>query len=240
MRESLGGNYYEVIIGGAALNHEVEAFLKEIGFNYTVGYGATECAPIIAYEDWKYFKEGSCGKAAPRLEVKIDSKDPAHEVGEILVRGTNVMLGYYKNEEATAETLDKQGWYHTGDLGLLDEEGNLFIKGRSKNMLLGASGQNIYPEEIEDKLNNMTLVAESLVIQSNEKLYGLVYPDFEEAAKLGLEEKDLMQIMEQNRQELNASIPAYSQLAGIKIYKEEFEKTPKKSIKRFLYTDVEI
>lgn len=240
MRESLGGNYYEVIIGGAALNHEVEAFLNDIGFNYTVGYGATECAPIIAYEDWKKFKEGSCGKAAPRLEVIINSHDPAHEVGEILVRGTNVMLGYYKNEEATAETIDAEGWYHTGDLGLMDEEGNIFIKGRSKNMLLGASGQNIYPEEIEDKLNNLTLVAESLVIQRNEKLYGLVYPDFDEAAKLGLQEADLVQIMEQNRQELNAMIPGYSQLSGIKICKEEFEKTPKKSIKRFLYTDVEI
>lgn len=240
MCEALGGNYYEVIIGGAALNHEVETFLKDVGFNYTVGYGATECAPIIAYQDWKTFREGSCGKAAPRLEVKVDSADPAHEVGEILVRGMNVMLGYYKNEEATAETLDAEGWYHTGDLGLLDEDGNLFIKGRSKNMLLGASGQNIYPEEIEDKLNNLPLVAESLVIQRNEKLYGLVYPDYEEAGKLGLQETDIAEIMERNRQELNSMIPGYSQLSGIKIYKEEFEKTPKKSIKRFLYTDVEI
>lgn len=240
MQTALGGNFYEVIIGGAALNREVEAFLKDIDFNYTVGYGATECAPIIAYQDWKTFKESSCGKAAPRLEVKIDSKDPANEVGEILVKGTNVMLGYFKNPEATAETLSSDGWYHTGDLGLLDDEGNLYIKGRSKNMLLGASGQNIYPEEIEDKLNNLTLVAESVVIQKNEKLYGLVYPDFEEAAKLGLQEADLIQIMEQNRQELNAMVPGYSQLSGIKIYKEEFEKTPKKSIKRFLYTDVDI
>lgn len=240
MREAFGGKYYEVIIGGAAFNREIEEFMNDIGFNYTVGYGATECAPIITYEDWNQFKLGSCGKAAPRMEIKINSSDPQNIVGEILVRGTNVMLGYYKNEEATRETLEPDGWYHTGDMGVIDEEGNLFIKGRCKNMLLGASGQNIYPEEIEDKLNNMMLVSESIVIQKNEKLYGLVYPDMEEMTKLGLQENDLIQIMEQNRQELNLQLPNYAQLSGIKIYKEEFEKTPKKSIKRFLYTDAEI
>lgn len=240
MREAFGGKYYEVIIGGAAFNKEIEEFMNDIGFNYTVGYGATECAPIITYEDWTKFRLGSCGKAAPRMEIKINSSDPQNVVGEILVRGTNVMLGYYKNEEATKEALDKDGWYHTGDMGVMDEEGNLFIKGRCKNMLLGSSGQNIYPEEIEDKLNNLMLVCESIVIQKNEKLYGLVYPDMEEMAKLGLQESDLIQIMEQNRQELNQQLPNYSQLSGIKIYKEEFEKTPKKSIKRFLYTDAEV
>ena len=174
------------------------------------------------------------------MELRINSKDPQHEVGEIWTRGANVMLGYYKNEEATRETLDRDGWYHTGDLGVIDAEGNLFIKGRCKNMLLGASGQNIYPEEIEDKLNTLMLVNESIVIQKGEKLYGLVYPDFDEARKLGLQDTDLESVMEQNRQDLNAQLPAYSQLSGIKIYQEEFEKTPKKSIKRFLYTDVEI
>lgn len=240
MREAFGGQYYEVIVGGAAFNREIEDFLHDIGFNYTVGYGATECAPIISYADWKEFCPGSCGKAAPRMELRINSKDPQHEVGEIWTRGANVMLGYYKNEEATRETLDQDGWYHTGDLGVIDAEGNLFIKGRCKNMLLGASGQNIYPEEIEDKLNTLMLVNESIVIQRGEKLYGLVYPDFDEARKLGLQDTDLESVMEQNRQDLNTQLPAYSQLSGIKIYQEEFEKTPKKSIKRFLYTDVEI
>ena len=197
MREAFGGKYYEVIIGGAAFNREIEEFMNDIGFNYTVGYGATECAPIITYEDWTKFRLGSCGKAAPRMEIKINSSDPQNIVGEILVRGANVMLGYFKNEEATREALDQEGWYHTGDMGIIDEEGNLFIKGRCKNMLLGSSGQNIYPEEIEDKLNNLMLVNESIVIQKNEKLYGLVYPDMEEMTKLGLQENDLIQIMEQ-------------------------------------------
>lgn len=239
LKTAFGGNFYEVIVGGAAFNHEIETLLNDIGFNYTVGYGATECAPIITYADWQEFKLGSCGKAAPRMEIRIDSDDPQHTVGEILVRGTNVMLGYYKNEEATAETL-VDGWYHTGDLGVMDEEGNLYIKGRSKNMLLGANGQNIYPEEIEDILNNMTLVNESIVIQKGDKLYGLVHPDFDEAHNLGLQDSDLEGVMEQNRIELNAALPSYSKLSDIKIHPEEFEKTPKKSIKRFLYTDVEI
>ena len=235
-----GGEFYEVIIGGAALNTEVEQFLKKIGFNYTVGYGATECAPIITYEDWNNFAQGSCGKAAPRMEVRIDSSDPYHVVGEILVRGANVMLGYYKNSEATAATLDSEGWYHTGDLGILDREGNLYIRGRSKNMLLGSNGQNIYPEEIEDKLNTLPYVMESIVIQRDQKLYALIHPDLEEAEKAGLDEAALAAQMEQNRKELNQMINAYEQIVGIRIYREEFEKTPKRSIKRFLYEDAEV
>lgn len=233
--KAFGGNFYEIIIGGAAFNQEVEQFLKRIGFPYTVGYGATECAPIICYADHKDFVPGSCGKPVVHMEVKIDSPDPANVPGEILARGLNVMLGYYKNEEATASTLDKDGWYHTGDLGLMDEDGNVFIKGRSKNMLLGASGQNIYPEEIEDKLNSMAMVNESVVVQRGEKLVGLVYPDFDEADTMRLNEADLEKIMEQNRQELNADQPPYCRLSAIEIVKEEFEKTPKKSIKRYLY-----
>ncbi|MBQ0019196.1 MAG: AMP-binding protein [Bacteroidales bacterium] len=237
MREAFGGKYYEVIIGGAALNQEIETLLKDVGFNYTVGYGATECAPIICYEDWKKFKKGSCGKAAKNMEVRIDSPDPQNVAGEILAKGPNVMLGYFKNPEATAATIDKDGWYHTGDLGVMDEEGNVFIKGRCKTMLLGANGQNIYPEEIEDKLSNVSLVNECLVIQKGEKLYGLVYPDMEAATKLNLGKSDLEAIMEQNRKELNLSLPHYCQLSGIRVVDEEFEKTPKKSIKRFKYTD---
>ena len=233
--KAFGGNFYEIIVGGAAFNQEVEQFLKRIGFPYTVGYGATECAPIICYADHKDFVPGSCGKPVVHMEVKIDSPDPANVPGEILARGLNVMLGYYKNEEATASTLDKDGWYHTGDLGLMDEDGNVFIKGRSKNMLLGASGQNIYPEEIEDKLNSLAMVNESVVVQRGEKLVGLVYPDFDEADTMRLIEADLEKIMEQNRQELNADQPPYCRLSAIEIVKEEFEKTPKKSIKRYLY-----
>lgn len=235
--DAMGGNIYEVIIGGAALNSEVEEVLKEIKFPYTVGYGMTECAPIIGYADWKDFVRSSCGKAAPRMEVKIDSEDSQNVPGEILTRGMNVMLGYYKNEEATRSTLDEKGWYHTGDLGVMDAEGNVTIKGRCKTMLLGANGQNIYPEEIEDKLSNVALVNECLVIQRGEKLYGLVYPDMEQATKLNLSIKDLEAIMEQNRKELNVALPNYCQLAGIRIVENEFEKTPKKSIKRYKYTD---
>ena len=244
IRESLvqafGGNFYEIIVGGAAFNSEVENLLHKIGFNYTVGYGATECAPIISYEDWHNFAPGSCGKAAPRMEVRINSADPANVPGEILARGTNTMLGYFKNPEATAQTLDKDGWYHTGDLGVMDAEGNIYIRGRIKNMLLGASGQNIYPEEIEDKLNTLAYVSESIVIQKNEKLYALIYPDYEEAEKNGLDENGLNEAMEQNRKELNTMVAAYEQISGFKLYKEEFEKTPKRSIKRFLYENAEI
>ena len=232
---AFGGEFYEIIIGGAAFNREVEAFLTRIDLPFTVGYGATECAPIITYADYKDFVPTSCGKAVVHMEVKIDSHDPQNVPGEILARGLNVMLGYYKNEEATRETLDKDGWYHTGDLGLMDAEGNVFIKGRSKNMLLGSNGQNIYPEEIEDKLNSMTMVTESVVVQDGDKLVGLVFPDFDEAKNLGLNNDDLVNLMEQNRQQLNEILPAYSKLSSIEIHTEEFEKTPKKSIKRFKY-----
>jgi long-chain acyl-CoA synthetase len=235
--KAFGGNFEEVIIGGAAFNQEVEQFLHHIEFPYTVGYGATECAPIICYEDWKYFVPGSCGKAALHMEVKINSSDPENVPGEILARGLNVMLGYYKNEEATAQTLDSEGWYHTGDLGTMDSEGNVFIKGRSKNMLLSANGQNIYPEEIEDKLNSMAMVVESIVIQKEDKLIGLVFPDFDEAKNLGLSNDDIEKIMEQNRQEINATLPAYSKISVIRIHEDEFAKTPKKSIKRYLYQE---
>jgi AMP-binding enzyme family protein len=232
---AFGGQFYEIIIGGAAFNREVEAFLTRIDLPFTVGYGATECAPIITYADYKDFVPTSCGKAVVHMEVKIDSQDPQNIPGEILARGMNVMLGYYKNEEATREALDKDGWYHTGDLGLMDAEGNVFIKGRSKNMLLGSNGQNIYPEEIEDKLNSMTMVTESVVIQDGDKLIGLVFPDFEEAKNLGLNNDDIANLMEQNRLQLNDILPAYCKLSSIEIHAEEFEKTPKKSIKRFKY-----
>lgn len=232
--DAFGGQFYEIIIGGAAFNSEVEDLLHKIHFPYTVGYGATECAPIISYEDWQRFRKGSCGKAAPRMEIKIDSQDPQHVVGEILTRGENVMLGYFKNEEATAATL-KDGWYHTGDLGVMDDEGNLFIRGRSKNMLLGASGQNIYPEEIEDKLNTLPYVNESIVVQRGEKLVALIYPDFDLAQKDGLDENGLRMAMEQNRKDINTMVAAYERISAMEIHQTEFEKTPKRSIKRFLY-----
>ena len=238
VKNAFGGRFYEIIIGGAAFNQEVEQFLKRIDFPYTVGYGATECAPIICYADYHDFVPGSCGKPVVHMEVRIDSEDPENVPGEILARGLNVMLGYYKNEEATRQTLDKDGWYHTGDLGTMDANGNVFIKGRSKNMLLSANGQNIYPEEIEDKLNSMALVNESIVIQQGDKLVGLVHPDYDEAKGMRLTNDDIVAVMEQNRQELNAEMPAYSKLSIIKIQEEEFEKTPKKSIKRYLYQNV--
>ena len=235
VKQAFGGRFYEIIIGGAAFNQEVEQFLHRINFPYTVGYGATECAPIICYSDYQTFVPGSCGRAVIHMEVKIDSPDPANVPGEILARGTNVMLGYYKNEEATRQTIDNEGWYHTGDLGTMDAYGNVFIKGRSKNMLLGASGQNIYPEEIEDKLNSLPLVVESVVVQRDTKLVGLVYPDFDEAKTLGLSTSDIEAQMQQNLQDLNLVQPAYCKLAAIEIQEKEFEKTPKKSIKRYLY-----
>ena len=233
--KAFGGNMYEVIIGGAALNQEVEHFLKRIEFPYTVGYGATECAPIICYRDYKTFAPGSCGRAALHQEVKIVSPDPKRIPGEILTKGPNVMLGYYKNPEATAETIDRDGWYHTGDLGTMDDDGTVFINGRSKNMLLGANGQNIYPEEIEDKLNSMTMVVESIVVQRDTKLVALVHPDMDEAKNMGFSDEDLKNIMEQNRNGLNEILPAYEKISEIEIHEEEFEKTPKKSIKRYLY-----
>lgn len=234
--KAFGGEFYEVIIGGAAFNQEVESFLHRIGFHYTVGYGATECAPIICYADYKTYVPGSCGRAAKNMQVKVVSEDPVNTPGEILAKGPNVMLGYYKNEEATKASIDADGWFHTGDLGLMDEDGNLFIKGRSKNMLLGSNGQNIYPEEIEDKLNSMSMVSESVVIQEGDKLVGLVYPDLDTAKQIGFSESDLNTIMERNRKQLNADLPAYCHLSEIRLHDSEFEKTPKRSIKRFLYT----
>lgn len=234
--QSFGGKIYEIIIGGAAFNQEVESFMESINFPITVGYGATECAPIITYASCETFVPGSCGRAALHMEVKIDSEDPQNMPGEILTKGLNVMLGYYKNEEETARTIDKDGWYHTGDLGTMDEYGNLFIKGRIKNMLLGPSGQNIYPEEIEDKLNSLALVVESIVVQRDNKLIGLVYPDYDEMRNIGLSKEDLEKIMEENRNTLNEMIPVYCKLSAIQLTETEFEKTPKKSIKRFLYT----
>ena len=236
VKNAFGGRFFEIIVGGAAFNQEVEQFLHRINFPYTVGYGATECAPIICYRDWREFVPGSCGRAAKNMQVKIDSPDPHNVPGEILTRGLNVMLGYYKNEEATRETIDKDGWYHTGDLGTIDEDGNVFINGRSKNMLLSANGQNIYPEEIEDKLNSLAMIVESVVVQRDSKLVALVYPDQDEAKNLGLTREDLQGIMEQNLLAINQQLPAYEKLSEIVLRDEEFAKTPKKSIKRYLYT----
>ena len=233
--DAFGGNLYEIIVGGAALNQEVEHFMKWIKFPITVGYGATECAPIISYADWTTHKAGSCGRQVVHMEVKIDSKHPHRKPGEILARGMNVMLGYYKNEEATAAAIDKDGWYHTGDLGIMDRKGNIFIKGRSKNMLLGPSGQNIFPEEIEDALNSLPLVNESIVVQRDQKLVALVHPDIETCAARNMSSEDVINVMNQNLQTLNESQPAYCKVAQIEIHDEEFEKTPKRSIKRYLY-----
>lgn len=233
--QAFGGKFKELIIGGAALNKEVEIFLRSIRFPYTVGYGMTECGPLLSYDDWQTFKQGSCGKAVPRVELRIDSDAPQHVVGEILAKGDCVMTGYYKNPEATAAALDKEGWLHTGDLGLIDADGYLFIKGRCKNMILGPSGQNIYPEEIEDRLNNMMYVTESIVVEQEGKLVALVYPDFDAVNADQISDTDLPKILETNLKELNHLLPAYSQISRIKIYNEEFEKTPKRSIKRFLY-----
>ncbi|MBP5323136.1 MAG: AMP-binding protein [Bacteroidaceae bacterium] len=235
MVRSFGGEFYEVIIGGAAFNQEIDHFLHSIHFPYTVGYGATECAPLICYEDWKSTVPGSCGKAVINMEVRIDSPDPEHVVGEILCRGKNVMLGYYKNEELTRQTIDADGWFHTGDLGIIDANGRLYIKGRSKNMLLSANGQNIYPEEIEDRLNNFPYVSESLIVDRNGKLVALIFPDFDQLTAEGKTEKDLPALMEENRKKANEQLPSYSQIAEVVLQAEEFEKTPKRSIKRFLY-----
>lgn len=238
VHQALGGNAYEVIVGGAALNQEIESFLKSIEFPITVGYGTTECAPLITFSDHNDFVPGSCGTPVAHMDVRILSNDPENIPGEIVTRGMNVMLGYYKNEEATAETLDKDGWYHTGDLGTMSRDGHLFIRGRIKNMLLGANGQNVYPEEIEDKLNSMAMVNESIIIQNGDKLIALIHPDFDEAKAMGFNDEDLENIMEQNRQEINNTLPVYSRLSAIRIHPDEFEKTPKKSIKRYLYRNL--
>ena len=235
--EIFGGNFDEIIIGGAPFNAEVEAFLKKIGFPYTIAYGMTECGPIICSSRWETLKLASCGKATSRMEVRIDSPDPKTHAGEIVCRGMNMMLGYYKNPEATAQIIDANGWLHTGDLGTLDEEGYVTVRGRSKNLLLTSSGQNIYPEEIESKLNNMPYVSESLIVLQHEKLVALIYPDFDDAFAHGLQQTDIQKVMEQNRIELNQQLPNYSQISKIKIHFEEFEKTAKKSIKRFMYQE---
>ena len=231
--KAFGGNFYEIIVGGAPLSKEVEEFMLSINFPLTVGYGTTECAPLISYCDWKDFQGGSCGVPVDRMEVKILSQDPENIPGEIITRGTNMMLGYFKNPEATHQVIDKDGWYHTGDLATMSASGHIFIRGRIKNMLLGANGQNVYPEEIEDKLNTMAMVAESLIVQRSDKLIALVYPDKDEL--MNFSEEELERIMEQNRQELNNTLPVYSRISAVELQAEEFAKTPKKSIKRYLY-----
>lgn len=236
--EVFGGNYIEIIIGGAPFNAEVEAFLKMIDFPYTIAYGMTECGPIICHSHWTELKLASCGKVAARMEAKVLSPNPSAIAGELVCRGANLMLGYYKNEEATRQVIDTEGWLHTGDMATIDEDGNVFIKGRCKNLLLTSSGQNIYPEEIESKLNNMPYVSESLIILQQDKLVGLIYPDSDDAFAHGLNQSDLVRVMEENRLELNKQLPAFSQIARFKLYPEEFEKTAKKSIKRFLYQDI--
>ena len=233
--DAFGGNLYEIVVGGAPFNKEVESFLKSIDFPITVGYGATECAPIITYSDWKDFVPTSCGKAVIHMEVKIDSPDPENIPGELLAKGTNTMLGYYKNEEATKAVLDDDGWLHTGDIGTITPDGTIFIKGRSKTMILTSNGQNIYPEEIEAKLNNMPFVMESLVVERNDKLVALVCPDYEAMDSYGVSNRDLPMAMEEVRQNLNKMLAPYEQITRIQLYPNEFEKTPKRSIKRYLY-----
>lgn len=236
--EVFGGNFIEIIIGGAPFNAEVEAFLKKIEFPYTIAYGMTECGPIICHSHWTELQLASCGKVSARMEARVLSPHPSQVAGELICRGANVMLGYYKNEEATRQVIDSEGWLHTGDMATIDEEGNIFIKGRCKNLLLTSAGQNIYPEEIESKLNNMPYVSESLIIMQQEKLIALIYPDSDDAFAHGLSKSDIERVMEENRIELNRQLPAYSQIARFKLYPEEFEKTAKKSIKRFLYQDI--
>ena len=232
---AFGGRFKELIIGGAALNHEVEHFLHAIHFPYTVGYGMTECGPLLSYDGWKTFKPGSCGKAVDRVTLRIDSPDPQHIVGEILAKGDCVLTGYFKNPEATAAALDAEGWLHTGDMGIIDKDGYVYIKGRCKNMILSANGQNIYPEEIEDKLNNMPYIGESIVVDRAGKLVALIHPDTDQMEADQVQENQLAEIMKDNLKEVNQQLPSYSQLGSYELYAEEFEKTPKRSIKRFLY-----
>jgi long-chain acyl-CoA synthetase len=239
LNAAFGNNFFEIVLGGAGLNNEIEAFLKSIGFRYTVGYGMTECGPLITYEQWDSFKPGSVGTVADRMEIRIDSDDQEKETGEILVRGANNMLGYYKNPEATAEVMMPDGWMRTGDLGIIDKDGFLFIRGRSKALILNSNGQNIYPEEIESVLNNMPYVSESLVIQKQDKLIGLVYPDRDLAEKEGLTEQDLQHLMATHLETINKQIPNYCKLNEIILRKEAFEKTPKQSIKRYLYQEID-
>ncbi|NDW11937.1 long-chain fatty acid--CoA ligase [Bacteroides sp. 214] len=236
--EIFGGNFYEIIVGGAPLNKEVEEFLRKIGFPYTVGYGMTECGPLISSSKWENHKLFSCGTPASRMQVEIDSPDPENIPGEIICKGDNLMVGYYKNPEATAQAVDKDGWLHTGDLATKDANGHIIIRGRAKSVLMSASGQNIFPEEIESKLNNMPFVSESLVVMQNDKIVALIFPDFDEAFAKGLQQPDIEKAMEENRLEINQTLPKYAQIAKVKIHFEEFEKTAKKSIKRFMYQEV--
>ena len=232
-----GEHPYEVVVGGAPLNKEIENFFVSIGFPIAMGYGTTETAPLITFAHQDDYVAGSCGVAVKHMEVKVLSDDPQNVPGELVCRGINVMKGYYKNPEATHAVIDKDGWFHTGDLATMSADGNFFIKGRSKNMLLGANGQNIYPEEIEDRLNSMALVSESIVVQRNNKLVALIHPDYDEASSMGFTAEDLEHIMDQNRVELNSQMPSFAKISGIQIHENEFEKTAKKSIKRYLYQE---
>lgn len=234
VRKELGDNMYEVVVGGAGLNKEIEDFLTGIGFPITMAYGTTETAPLITYSNWTDFASHSCGMPVKYMEVKILSEDPERIPGEVITKGINLMHGYYKNPEATDAVIDQDGWFHTGDLGTMSADGHLYINGRIKNMLLGSNGQNVFPEEIENILNSMALVSESLIVQNEDKLVALVHPDNDEAEAMGFTEEDLQNIMEQNRQELNMQLPAFCKISEIRLH-EEFEKTPKKSIKRYLY-----
>jgi len=234
--ETFGGRFKEIIVGGAAFNADAEKFFKKIGFRFTVGYGKTECGPLISYASRDTTKPGASGRAVDTLEITIDSPDPQNIVGEIILRGENVTTGYYKNDKATAELIDEKGWMHTGDLGVIDREGNIFIKGRSKTMILGPSGKNIYPEEIEAVINNKNYITESLVISVENKLVGLIYPDFEMMKKDNISEVQLAAILEEIRKEVNERMPEFMAVSKFRIHPEEFAKTPKRSIKRFLYT----
>ena len=236
LTETFGGRFHEIVIGGAAFNPEAERFFKKIGFRFTVGYGMTECGPLISYASWDTTKLGASGRAVDTLEVTIDSPDPGKEIGEIILRGENVMLGYYKNEKATREIIDENGWMHTGDLGVIDNEGNIFIKGRSKAMLLGPSGKNIFPEEIEAVINNMDYIAESLVISEDNKLVALIYPDSEMLKKDNISDERFQEILEKTRKTVNERVPEYMAVHKFRIHSEEFAKTPKRSIRRFLYS----
>jgi long-chain acyl-CoA synthetase len=234
--ETFGGNFFELVIGGAALNPEVESFFRKIKFPFTIGYGMTECGPLISYDSWKTTRPSSAGRLVDRMELKIDSDDPSRQVGEIMVRGANVMLGYFKNPEATREVLGPDGWLRTGDLGITNPESYIFIRGRSKNMLLGPSGQNIYPEEIEAKLNNLPYISECVVVEREKKLVALVFPDKESQSSEHIGDEQLINLMEDNRVLVNRELPRYAQISKIQLVETEFEKTPKKNIKRYLYT----
>jgi long-chain acyl-CoA synthetase len=234
--ETFGGNFHEIVIGGAPLNHEVEAFFRKIKFPFTIGYGMTECGPLISYEPWTGFRSSSAGRLVDRMEVRIDSKDPYKEVGEILVKGTNVMMGYYKNEKATSDAIDSEGWLHTGDLGIIDADKFIYIRGRCKNMLLGPSGQNIYPEELEAKLNNYPFVQECVITEREGKMVAFVYPDPEMIEAEKIDATRLKEIMAENCKQVNREFPKFAQLGSILLVDKEFEKTPKRNIKRYLYT----